>query len=124
MMPSKDEVDKVFEALVVNGLDFIERSARELEEDPKFSIAHFATGLELLLKARLFAEHWSLTATDPHSCSWTGLKEGRVHTVQASDLCSAIRTTTGTSFQYSKATFAAVFAHRNKALHWIPSECC
>jgi hypothetical protein len=120
-MPSNEEIDKVFEALVVNGLEFIERSAEELEEEPKFSIAHFATGLELLLKARLFAEHWSLTAVNPHKCSWTGLTEGSALTIQASDLCSTIATVTGTSFLHLQETFKAVFVHRNKVLHWIPS---
>ncbi|WP_155893959.1 hypothetical protein [Cystobacter fuscus] len=119
-MPNKEEIDQLFQALVVNGLEFIERSAGELEEDPKFSIAHFATGLELLLKARLFAEHWSLTASDPHACTWSGLKGGSVNTVQASALCSVITSKTGTSLQHSKDAFKAVFEHRNKALHWIP----
>jgi len=45
-------------------LDFIERSAGELQEEKSLPIAHFATGLEPILKARLFAEHWTLIAEE------------------------------------------------------------
>ncbi len=51
-MPTAEEKAEVFSALVENGLSFIERSASELEEHLTLSIAHFAAGLELVLKAR------------------------------------------------------------------------
>ncbi len=62
-----EELHEVFNALVNTGVDFFVRSARELTTEQEFSIAHFATGLELLLEARLFHEHWTLIATQPHA---------------------------------------------------------
>jgi uncharacterized CHY-type Zn-finger protein len=113
---------EVFAALVANGLSFIERSAEELRADQKFSIAHFATGLELVLKARLFSEHWTLIAVSPHECNWTAIKAGTVVTVQASALCRAITTITGDSLQHEQEVFKQVFDHRNKVLHWLPHD--
>jgi len=121
-MPTSDEITKVLDALIGNGLDFLEKSAGELKAEPKFSIGHFATGLELMLKARLFAEHWALTASDPHGCTWTGLKDGTVMTLQASDLCDAVEKVAGTDMRKYRDVFEAVFKHRNRILHWLPGE--
>jgi hypothetical protein len=119
--PSQEQIKEVFGALVGNGLDFFERSANELDKEQKFSIVHFATGLELLLKARLFHEHWTLIASDPHTCAWTSIKDGTVGTLQASDLCSVITTTTGTPLNYERQAFKVIFDHRNRVLHWAPN---
>lgn len=120
--PTPEQLKAVFSALVGNGLDFFVRSAQELDQEQKFAIAHFATGLELILKARLFHEHWTLIATDPHRCAWTSVRDGTVRTIQASDLCAAITTTTGTSLTHESRAFRAVFDHRNRVLHWAPQD--
>lgn len=119
--PSREQIDEVFTALVTNGFDFFVRSAHELAKDQKFSIAHFATGVELLLKAALFHEHWTLIATEPHDCAWTSVKDGTVRSIQASDLCAAITSTTGTPLNHEKTAFESVFKHRNRVLHWAPN---
>ncbi len=119
--PTREQLDEVFTALVTNGFDFFVRSTHELAKDQKFSIAHFATGVELLLKAALFHEHWTLIATEPHNCAWTGVKDGTVRTIQASDLCAAITSTTGTPLNHEKTAFESVFKHRNRVLHWAPN---
>lgn len=85
------------------------------------SVAHFATGLELLLKARLYAVHWTLIADDPHKCKWSDLKNGTGKTIQASNLCKTINTVTDTHLSRASAAFEPVFAHRNRVLHWLPS---
>ncbi len=46
--------------LILNGIDFLEKSLGEFKEQPKYSIIHFAISVEILLKARLAIEHWSL----------------------------------------------------------------
>lgn len=120
MAPTQVELKAVFAALVGNGLDFFERSAREIDKDQKFAIAHFAIGLELILKARLFHEHWTLISTEPHKCAWSTVKSGTVHTLAASDLCAAITTTTGTPLTHEARAFKTVFEHRNRVLHWTP----
>lgn len=121
-MPTEEEVAEMFDALVSNGLEFVEASIEELLANRQtFSVAHFATGVELLLKARLFKEHWTLVAADPHGCAWTGLKDGTVSTTPASDLCDALTRVTGTPLADEKVTFKGIFDHRNRALHFIPS---
>lgn len=121
-MPDEAERAAMLGALISNGLDFVERAVSELKEAsaPKFSIAHFATGIELLLKARLFHEHWALVGSTPHSVNWTAVADGTFITVQASQLVAALETLTPTSLRREKEAFEAVFKHRNQVLHFVP----
>src|SRR4051794_28273927 len=58
-------MDTEFQALVENAVDFLERSVHDLQAGAsKYSVIHFYSGLELMLKARLLYEHWSLCASD------------------------------------------------------------
>ena len=52
--------ERTFERLVENALDFLSKAISELDEHPKYSVIHFYAALELFLKARLMAEHWTL----------------------------------------------------------------
>ena len=49
--------------LMDNALEFLNVAVDEIQERPKFSIIHFHAGVELIFKARLLAEHWSLVVT-------------------------------------------------------------
>lgn len=120
---SAERRHEVFAALVGNGLDFFVRSAEELATAQKFSVVNFATGVELLLKARLFHEHWTLVAVKPHQCSWSSFVNGDVRTIQASDLCEALSSATGAILDKETTTaFDAVFRHRNRIVHFIPQD--
>lgn len=122
-MPSEKDKKGVFNGLVENGLDFIERSSQDLANgDLKIAITHFAIGLELILKARLFVEHWSLIGQDPRKCTWIMVKNGSLKSIQAHELCNAIETATETSIDDKKEIFLSIFNHRNKIVHWIPSD--
>ena len=111
--------DEVLQGLIESGLRFVERSVAELEDEPDFSVAHFATGLELILKARLFSEHWSLIAAKPHDAAWNDLRSGSAMTLQASLLCKAVSKVTGERLDRQDAAFGRAFAHRNRVLHFL-----
>ncbi len=58
-------------SLIDNALDFIDRAARDLwdpalrpEQQLKYSTVELYEGIELILKARLLQEHWSLVIAD------------------------------------------------------------
>ena len=44
---------KTLQLLVENAIDFLNQAADELANNPKYSVIHFYTAVELLLKARL-----------------------------------------------------------------------
>lgn len=119
--PSPDDLEQMFTSLTKNGLEFVCRSVMEVEADPGFAVSHFAVGVELLLKARLFREHWAFVADNPHTAAWTALKDGTQGTVPAGKLVAAITSVTGTSLRAEKAVFAKLFQHRNRVLHFVPA---
>ncbi|MFE7619036.1 serine/arginine repetitive matrix protein 1 [Streptomyces sp. NPDC057496] len=59
--------------LVRNGLDYLDSVVRHLDEnesgdvgrDVKYAVLHLQAAVEVLFKARLFAEHWTLVFDDP-----------------------------------------------------------
>jgi len=53
----RTDSNKMFDSLVCNALDFLQRSAVGLQESPKYSVIDFCTAIELFLKARLLVEH-------------------------------------------------------------------
>lgn len=121
--PSDEEIEDKFEELVKSGIDFLTRAASELESDSKYSVIHFATGLEILLKARVFAEHWSLVAKSPHSCTWSGLVSGDENTIGAETLYETLQKKTDTVLSDTQQdAFEEVREHRNRVVHWLPNE--
>jgi len=55
----------IFDSLTRNAFDFLERGISEFDKSPKYSVIHFCAAVEMLLKARLMKEHWSLIVSKP-----------------------------------------------------------
>ncbi len=76
---------RVYQEILENGLDFLLHSVRpdvDLEEDaresvlPKYLVLNVAAATELILKARLCKEHWSLIFQNPDKASADCLRSG------------------------------------------------
>ncbi|MBI3951048.1 MAG: hypothetical protein HY314_11410 [Acidobacteria bacterium] len=67
-------------SLVDNALDYLLSAAEHAEQDTprdwKYALLHLVAGIELLLKARLGEEHWSLLFADVDKTSETALQSG------------------------------------------------
>ncbi|MEU7306278.1 hypothetical protein [Streptomyces sp. NPDC007206] len=69
---------------VPNGLDYLVSVVEHLEagtervsaRDLKYAVLHLAAGAEVLLKARLQLEHWSLVFSDPAKAKRSELEDG------------------------------------------------
>ncbi|MFJ5534146.1 hypothetical protein [Streptomyces sp. NPDC093261] len=69
---------------VRNGLDYLVSVVEHLEagtervsaRDLKYAVLHLAAGAEVLLKARLQLEHWSLVFSDPAKARRSELEDG------------------------------------------------
>ena len=57
---NKNDVDGWFDAVVNNGILFLNSSVSNLSTSPKSSLIDLYTAIELFFKARLMKEHWSL----------------------------------------------------------------
>ncbi|MDV0787601.1 hsdR [Citrobacter amalonaticus] len=62
--PRVPELSPDVQALINNGLEFLDKAREELEaRKPKFSIVSFWTAVEILLKVPLVHEHWTLVCS-------------------------------------------------------------
>ena len=73
--------ERMFDSLVRNAIDFLERSVHELEKEPKYSVIDFSAAVELFLKARLFKEHWSLIVSKIEKVTIQGFQNGDFQSV-------------------------------------------
>ena len=106
--------------LVENAMDFLSESIREFDEQPKYSVIHFHAAVELFLKARLLAEHWSLVVSKRKGADWNDFVTGDFVSVSldeaANKLDKVVRS--GLTRQELK-TFQRLTKHRNKMVHFF-----
>ena len=81
--------------LLENALDFILSAAEFAQRDDprgwKYSVLHLADGLELLLKARLELEHWSLLFRQVDQASQDNLNSGDFESVDFSSAYTRLK---------------------------------
>jgi len=116
--------------LIESALEFVKTSGdqygnHELEDTRrlKHSTISLCTGIELILKARLAQEHWTLVLSNPDryrdgdwergSFQSVGLQEAKA---RLSEICS-VRLS-----EQADAAFVALADLRNKFIHFISSE--
>ncbi|HCP81321.1 MAG TPA: hypothetical protein DIT67_06930 [Octadecabacter sp.] len=108
-----------FKLITENALDFLYRSIEDFEDHPKYSVIHFAAAIELFLKARLVAEHWSLIVSNRKEPDWNKFVSGDFVSVgldeAASKLEKVVRSGLGND---ALAAFRKVSRHRNKMIHF------
>ena len=78
---NKNDVDGWFDAVVNNGILFLNSSVNNLSTSPKSSLIDLYTAIELFFKARLMKEHWSLIISKPESAVKQKFESGDFHSV-------------------------------------------
>lgn len=119
MKGSQDK--KVVNNLIKSAFEYFNYSIEQLESIPKFSIVSFYSGIELLFKARLANEHWSLIAINTDKVNKKDFDQGRFNSVgletankRLNNLCNEGLDTK--SIQYG--AFNALREHRNRIIHF------
>lgn len=111
---------EAFDRLVENALDFLNKSNSELENTPKHAIISFYTAVELILKARLMAEHWTLVVSRKQEPDWENFKKGNFQSVTLEQAAARLKKVIGsglTKEEYS--VFDEIRKHRNKMVHFF-----
>ena len=109
-----------FSRLVENGLDFLNKAIDEVETQPKYSVIHFHAAIEILLKARLMAEHWTLVLSQREKLDWKKFTEGNFRSVsleEANDRLSGVVQSGLTKPELQ--AFLDIRTHRNKMVHFF-----
>ena len=114
------EPETLLSRLVENALDFLNRAIPELDNAPKYSVIHFHASMELFLKARLMAEHWTLIVSKRKEPEWNQFKRGDFQSVTLDEAADRLKNVidSGLSSNASNA-FQRVKTHRNKIMHFF-----
>jgi hypothetical protein len=112
---------KLLDRVIENAFDFLETAIEEFDTKPKYSIMHFSTAVELILKARLIDEHWSLIVADkPEKAKF---EKGDFRSITIKESIEKIRNVLGDDFpeDYQKALLE-IANHRNKLVHFFHDQ--
>ena len=104
--------------LIENAFDFFEHSLDEFEDNPKYSVIHFYTAVELFLKARLMAEHWSLVILkDP---DWKKFHRGEFVSVSLQEAADRLERVVRSGLNSEELKcFKRIANHRNRIMHFF-----
>jgi len=115
----KQNKDQWFSSVVKNAVLFLRQSVDNLETAPRNSIIDLYTAIELLFKARLMKEHWSLILTKPEDAKVTSFENGDFHSVFLEQSEKRLKNICGESFKKEAITnFKALGEHRNQIVHF------
>jgi hypothetical protein len=84
LLVSKKGASEMSWAVVENGLDFLGHAVEEMAQDPannKYAAIHLYGAIEVLIKARLIREHWTLACLKVDGATFAGFKNGDLPTV-------------------------------------------
>jgi hypothetical protein len=113
----------IFESLARNAFDFLERAIDEFDKAPKYSVIHFCAAVEMLLKARLMKEHWSLIVSKPEQANLAKFMAGDFMSVTMDEARNRIRDIAGEEITDAAFNNFRVLAnHRNKMIHFFHNE--
>lgn len=116
-------VSDAFNLIVTNALDFLERAVSELNDSPKYSVINFYSAVELLVKAKLLLEHWSLIVEKPHEATITRFNEGDFASVGLHESLKRLKNIADeTLTNEAIKSFDALRKHRNKLVHFSNPE--
>lgn len=107
-----------------NSRAFLKRAAAELEASPRHAVVDLCAGLELLMKARLAHEHWSLVAERPGDDALSKITRGDFVSVRFEKAIDRIESVTqGPSLSKAdKELLKSIALHRNKVVHFYHQD--
>ncbi|MFM9709117.1 hypothetical protein [Streptomyces galilaeus] len=113
--------------LVRNGLDYLTSVVEHLDEnksmvtprDVKYAVLHLQAAVEVLLKARLMAEHWSLDFSRPEDATRKALEEATLSSVTTDQAVTRLRNIAAVPItDKEEKALAGLGKHRNKLQHF------
>ncbi|EKN4769272.1 hsdR [Yersinia enterocolitica] len=114
------ELSQDVQALINNGLDFLDKAREELETSkPKFSVVSFWTAVEILLKVPLAHEHWSLVCSPKKPIKKQAYLAGDFQSVTYEETRERLKDVLEKPLdKETDAAFDKVRKHRNRVVHF------
>jgi hypothetical protein len=114
--------DEIFRSLTTNAFDFLTRGIAEFDSSAKYSVIHFCAATEMLLKARLMREHWTLIVAKPDQAKIDSFMAGDFISITLDEARSRLRNVANEEISDEAfGCFRALANHRNKMVHFFHS---
>lgn len=114
-MQTKDD----FNLVVENAFDFFKKSLAEFDKEPKYSVIHFHAAIELIMKARLLWEHWTLIVTRPETADLKKFRSGDFQSVSIKDAKTRLESIVQDGLSPAEyGCFLRLSDHRNRVVHF------
>lgn len=118
LMKSKKTKDD-FNLVVENAFDFFKKSIEEFDRELKYSVIHFHAAIELIMKARLLWEHWTLIVTRPDTANLKSFRSGDFQSVSIKDAKTRLESVVQDGLsQREFECFLRLSDHRNRMVHF------
>ena len=122
-MPKKIDERVLFNSVVENAIDFLQRSVKELETSPKYAVIHFWSAIELFFKARLLKEHWTLIFADIDGANQGKILSGDFISTSYDVTVKRLSNLTGLTLQEQTVkSFTALRKRRNRLIHFFHED--
>ena len=106
--------------LILNALDFLRQAIADFSTKPKYSVINFCSAVELVLKARLLEEHWSLVVAK--QTTRKQFEDGDFMSVTFEDSVKKLGDIVGVTLSTEALkSFDSIRKHRNKMVHFFHS---
>lgn len=114
------ELSEDVQALINNGLDFLDLARAELEASKlKFSVVSFWTAVEILLKVPLVHEHWSLVCSKKNTPKKQDYRDGDFQSVTYEETRRLLQDVLEKPLTpETHLAFEKVRKHRNRVVHF------
>jgi len=110
----------LFGDMVESAFEFLNKSLDEFESSLKFSILHFAVAIELILKARLIKEHWSLVVDRLDKAKRHDFFSGKSKTINPDTAIARLKDIACDPVSEDAfKTFKEISQHRNRVVHFV-----
>ena len=114
---------ELFDGLAQNALGFLERSVKGMESQPQYAIIDFCTAFELVLKARLMQEHWTLVCSKPSTAKLDKFLKGDFHSVTTQQAIERLGNIVKEKLdQDSIDCITSLVEHRNRLVHFWDAD--
>lgn len=126
------EADNMHESMLENGLDFIlnaanllkkaedASNAEEKEKALKYCMLHLSSGIELIMKFRLYIDNWTYIFADMNKANRRDLDNGDLITVDYERCIERLNTLCDIEFsEENKKYLKSLRRNRNKVEHFI-----
>ncbi|PZS36808.1 MAG: hypothetical protein DLM62_21365 [Pseudonocardiales bacterium] len=106
-----------------NGLDYLTSVVEHLRDEPdqrdlKYAVLHLQAAVEVLLKARLIRQHWSLVFKDPNTASQSAFAKGDFQSIGLKDTLTRLTDIGVEVPKPAREQFLRLNKQRNKLQHF------